>query len=74
MFNVRLPFVGEPAARVGTIDAAKLGDDPVLHRLRIPIVVSIVRGATGFGGNLCRNCLPLWVDQGDGGVVGSTKD
>ena len=21
-----------------------------------------------------RNCLPLWVDQGDGGVVGSTKD
>ena len=20
------------------------------------------------------NCLPLWVDQGDGGVVGSTKD
>ena len=51
MFNVRLPFVGEPAARVGTIDAAKLGDDPVLHRLWIPIVVSIVRGATGFGGN-----------------------
>ena len=28
MFNVRLPFAGEPAARVGTIDAAKLGDDP----------------------------------------------
>ena len=23
---------------------------------------------------LRRNCLPLWVDQGDGGVVGSTKD
>ena len=23
---------------------------------------------------LYRNCLPLWVDQGDGGVVGSTKD
>ena len=23
---------------------------------------------------LGRNCLPLWVDQGDGGVVGSTKD
>ena len=23
---------------------------------------------------LKRNCLPLWVDQGDGGVVGSTKD
>ena len=23
---------------------------------------------------LQRNCLPLWVDQGDGGVVGSTKD
>ena len=23
---------------------------------------------------LNRNCLPLWVDQGDGGVVGSTKD
>ena len=25
-------------------------------------------------GNLKGNCLPLWVDQGDGGVVGSTKD
>ena len=25
-------------------------------------------------GNSKRNCLPLWVDQGDGGVVGSTKD
>ena len=24
--------------------------------------------------NLEGNCLPLWVDQGDGGVVGSTKD
>ena len=24
--------------------------------------------------NYGRNCLPLWVDQGDGGVVGSTKD
>ena len=24
--------------------------------------------------NFERNCLPLWVDQGDGGVVGSTKD
>ena len=23
---------------------------------------------------LDSNCLPLWVDQGDGGVVGSTKD
>ena len=26
------------------------------------------------GNKLVRNCLPLWVDQGDGGVVGSTKD
>ena len=25
-------------------------------------------------GNAEGNCLPLWVDQGDGGVVGSTKD
>ena len=25
-------------------------------------------------GNMMCNCLPLWVDQGDGGVVGSTKD
>ena len=25
-------------------------------------------------GKIARNCLPLWVDQGDGGVVGSTKD
>ena len=25
-------------------------------------------------GKLGGNCLPLWVDQGDGGVVGSTKD
>ena len=24
--------------------------------------------------NIICNCLPLWVDQGDGGVVGSTKD
>ena len=24
--------------------------------------------------NFYCNCLPLWVDQGDGGVVGSTKD
>ena len=24
--------------------------------------------------NMRCNCLPLWVDQGDGGVVGSTKD
>ena len=24
--------------------------------------------------NMVSNCLPLWVDQGDGGVVGSTKD
>ena len=24
--------------------------------------------------NMGGNCLPLWVDQGDGGVVGSTKD
>ena len=27
----------------------------------------------GFS-NILGNCLPLWVDQGDGGVVGSTKD
>ena len=26
------------------------------------------------GGKDYSNCLPLWVDQGDGGVVGSTKD
>ena len=26
------------------------------------------------GGKDNSNCLPLWVDQGDGGVVGSTKD
>ena len=25
-------------------------------------------------GKIRGNCLPLWVDQGDGGVVGSTKD
>ena len=25
-------------------------------------------------GDVEGNCLPLWVDQGDGGVVGSTKD
>ena len=25
-------------------------------------------------GKIKGNCLPLWVDQGDGGVVGSTKD
>ena len=25
-------------------------------------------------GKVNGNCLPLWVDQGDGGVVGSTKD
>ena len=32
-----------------------------------------VRGEYGSGKTFC-NCLPLWVDQGDGGVVGSTKD
>ena len=34
-------------------------------------------GAHGFKQDASffyRNCLPLWVDQGDGGVVGSTKD
>ena len=31
--------------------------------------------AIGLGPGYMRgNCLPLWVDQGDGGVVGSTKD
>ena len=50
MLNVRLPFVGEPAARIGTIDAAKLSYDPVLHGLRIPIVVRVVRGAARFLG------------------------
>ena len=33
----------------------------------------IVWPASGFA-LAVRNCLPLWVDQGDGGVVGSTKD
>ena len=36
------------------------GDDPTARAE----IVSIREG----------NCLPLWVDQGDGGVVGSTKD
>ena len=33
-------------------------------------LVSVVRYLENFE----SNCLPLWVDQGDGGVVGSTKD
>ena len=40
------------------------------ERPRVPREVRTARRI----GNKCRNCLPLWVDQGDGGVVGSTKD
>ena len=36
--------------------------------------ISIDCHVVGNTGNSQGNCLPLWVDQGDGGVVGSTKD
>ena len=51
--------------------------------VRIPVAVDVAHGsplAEGARldacgpGNVDGNCLPLWVDQGDGGVVGSTKD
>ena len=35
--------------------------------------ISVTRYSSAPG-KVNRNCLPLWVDQGDGGVVGSTKD
>ena len=33
-----------------------------------------IPGTRKYVQNHTSNCLPLWVDQGDGGVVGSTKD
>ena len=48
----------------------RLGAPEVMAReeygeLEVDVKIEMIRS---------RNCLPLWVDQGDGGVVGSTKD
>ena len=42
--------------------------------IEIPDYSTLCRRSRLLGKKLRSNCLPLWVDQGDGGVVGSTKD
>ena len=53
---------GDPAGR----DAAGVPDPEVSEQAK--------RRRFTAEYKLRSNCLPLWVDQGDGGVVGSTKD
>ena len=54
---------------------ARLADEPYFFD-RTPScgVVYFSNEAESYFHKDERNCLPLWVDQGDGGVVGSTKD
>ena len=42
--------------------------------IEIPDYSTLCRRSRLLRKKLRSNCLPLWVDQGDGGVVGSTKD
>ena len=50
-------------------------DDRQVNLTRFPLVFPEKRDFFLEGSSIFTcNCLPLWVDQGDGGVVGSTKD
>ena len=64
-FPAEMPFFTRGLARVGA-NAIGIGDQAqsVLPEIARESLSAYFQG----------NCLPLWVDQGDGGVVGSTKD
>ena len=50
------------ASHIQVPDAGLVPDYVHFHKIRFQMIY------------IYSNCLPLWVDQGDGGVVGSTKD
>ena len=79
----------EDYAKTGAFPPSTTSAMTQLCFLRSPNVGGSPQGLSDFAINLKRseskdrhnynlknncNCLPLWVDQGDGGVVGSTKD
>ena len=65
-----------PDVRIGVVVARGITTLPGVRVDLSDVLVTAqetVRTALA-GTNVRGNCLPLWVDQGDGGVVGSTKD
>ena len=67
-------FVGHSGAGKSTVSRLALDSGRAVLSDDLNPVLPNVRGGLDVVGSPFRNCLPLWVDQGDGGVVGSTKD
>ena len=76
MFPVFLELDGRNVLVVGGGAVAESKTKSLLEAGARVTVVAPSIGFTWTDPNVIfrRNCLPLWVDQGDGGVVGSTKD
>ena len=48
VLDVRVGLARKPTPRVRTVDPAQLVDDPILHRLRISVIVRVVGRAASF--------------------------